>query len=162
MTDPSHRRNFLRGQFARGQGPLRPPWALGEAAFLERCTRCGDCARACPTGIIVMCDSGYPAVDFQRGECRFCGDCVTVCAPGALQRDAERPPWTIRARLGESCLAARRIECRVCGEQCDAQAIRFPPRAGGPPLPEIDVSRCAGCGACIAPCPVGALRAQAP
>src|SRR6185436_15682414 len=27
---------------------LRPPGAVAESLFLERCTRCSDCAKACP------------------------------------------------------------------------------------------------------------------
>ncbi len=31
---------------------LRPPGAVDEALFLERCTQCGDCAKVCPYGSI--------------------------------------------------------------------------------------------------------------
>ena len=39
-----------------------------------------------------------------------------------------------------------------------SEAIRFSPRLGGPPRPEILDDRCTGCGACVRPCPVAALR----
>ena len=41
---------------------------------------------------------------------------------------------------------------------CDTSAIRFRPRIGGVPLPEVDAAACNGCGACIAPCPVSAVQ----
>jgi ferredoxin-type protein NapF len=157
MTDPSSRRNFLRGRFSARKGPLRPPWALAESDFLHACTRCGDCVSACPTGVITGHDAGYPAIDFAAGECTFCGDCAAACTKGALKRTEGQAPWTAQAAIGEQCLAQRRIECRICGDQCEAGAIRFPLRAGGIAVPVLDSTRCTGCGACVAPCPASAL-----
>jgi ferredoxin-type protein NapF len=159
MTTPAGRRNFLRGNFSLRQGPLRPPWALAEVDFLQACTRCGDCVDACLTHIITR-DSGYPTIDFAAGECTFCGDCATACTPGALTRAEEQTAWSARAVINESCLARQRVECRVCGDQCAAGAIRFPPLAGGIALPALDQERCTGCGACVAPCPVRAIAVR--
>lgn len=158
MSDPSSRRNFLRGRVASHRAQPRPPWALAEASFAERCTRCGDCARACPTRIIRQGDGGYPTVDFAAGECTFCGECVSRCQPGALVRAEGAPAWTLRAAIGDTCLARRLVECRVCGEMCDVAAIRFRPQPGGIAQPELDAAACTGCGACVAPCPTGAIR----
>ncbi len=71
-----------------------------------------------------------------------------------LVRAAPRGPL---ARVGPACLAARRVECRVCGEACEASAIRFAPRAGGVALPIVDTGRCTGCGDCVARCPTQAI-----
>lgn len=156
MNDVS-RRNFLRGRVAVHAAQQRPPWALAEARFAAACSRCGDCARACPTHIIRQGDGGYPTVDFALGECTFCGDCATACSAQALIRAAGQPPWQIRASIGESCLARRGVECRICGEQCGENAIRFVPQVGGIAQPVVDSARCTGCGACVAPCPVSAI-----
>lgn len=153
-----NRRNFLRGRPSSGAARKNPPWALGGDAFVETCTRCGDCARACPTRIIVQGDGGYPTIDFGKGECTFCGECVIHCQPKALLREADAAPWDIRADINDDCLAKHQVECRVCGEMCDAGAIRFPPRLGGVAVPVFDGERCTGCGACVAPCPVSAIR----
>jgi ferredoxin-type protein NapF len=46
----------------------------------------------------------------------------------------------------------------LCGEACDAGAIRFPPRLGGVAAPVVDTTRCTGCGDCLPLCPPQALR----
>lgn len=153
----TNRRDFLRGRRANIPAELRPPWARGSGSFEERCTRCGDCQRACPTGIVVVGGGGFPKVDFGRGECTFCGDCVSACVPAALERVGDVAPWSLRARIGEACLASRGVECRVCGEACGVGAIRFRPQIGGVTLPQLDGSACTGCGACLAPCPTQAI-----
>lgn len=150
------RRGFLRGRNSLPD-PLRPPWAGDESAFTARCTRCGDCLTACPQHILAIGPGGYPTVDFTRGECTFCGDCVAACRPAALRHNEGSAPWTIRAHMGEACLPRQGVECRVCGDYCDVQAIRFLPRLGGVAVPEVDTVRCTGCGACVAPCPVVAV-----
>lgn len=157
MSETLSRRNFLRGRVAAPGSQLRPPGALPEAAFTEVCSRCGDCARACPTHIIEQGDGGYPTIDFALGECTFCTDCITACQPKALQRTGDSPPWPWRAHIGDACLAKRQVECRICGEQCGENAIRFQPLLGGVSQPLLASDRCTGCGACVAPCPAQAI-----
>ncbi len=151
------RRQFLRGDFKTRHAPQRPPWALAEQPFLDACSRCGDCVPVCPTRIVVVV-RGYPEVDFRQGECTFCGRCADACRDGALLRGEDQPlPWTIKAKVAASCLAQQGVECRVCGDPCPVAAIRFSPRLGGPPLPQVVSDSCTGCGACVAPCPVSAI-----
>ncbi len=159
--DP-RRRSFLRGQVGAANGaamraPPRPPWAIAEAAFAQACTRCGDCVKACPQQVLVVGDGGYPQISFEKRGCTFCGDCVRACATPALSRTMTETPWSLKATIGTACLAAQRVECRVCGERCEAQAIRFRPRLGGVAQPVLDANACTGCGDCVAPCPVGAI-----
>lgn len=156
MVDAA-RRGFLFGRPRPVAAQPRPPWALPEAGFIEQCTRCGDCLKACPTGILVAGDGGYPTVDFSRGECTFCGDCVSACRPQALVHEEGAAPWQRVAVVAPNCLAEQRVECRICGEFCDARAIRMSPRLGACPTPEIDADKCTGCGACVAPCPARAI-----
>lgn len=152
------RRGFLRARLSV-PSVLRPPWALDEQRFANVCTRCDDCLSACPTGIVVRGDGGYPTVDFSRGECTFCGACATRCRSGALRHDVAggQRPWSYRARIAETCFAQRNVVCRSCGDACGARVIRFRPRLGGAALPEIDANACSGCGACVAPCPAQAI-----
>ena len=159
---PLSRRQFLRGRMRPSLAVPRPPWALNEAEFIDRCTRCRACIEVCPTRILVPAQGGFPTVDFSAGECTFCGDCVTRCEPAALLRPAhDASPWSLRVQIGEGCIAAQGVECRVCGEACPVGAIRFRPRPGGVALPETDLQACNGCGACFAPCPVQAVKVMA-
>jgi ferredoxin-type protein NapF len=151
------RRQFLRGDVASRRPAVRPPWALAEDEFLNRCDRCGKCQAACETGILIKGDGGYPQPDFFLGECNFCGACAAACPTGALNRGAARP-WTLHAGISDSCLAHRGITCQVCADQCPQRAIRFPPRLGPAAVPILVLAACNGCGACVAPCPVRAVH----
>lgn len=162
-TASMQRRGFLRGRIPTNGVPLRPPWALAEAEFIERCTRCDACITACPTAILVRGDGGFPHVDFTRGECTFCAECVSRCEVHALLRPADAtPPWPLRVFIGDTCLALHNVECRVCGESCAHAAIRFRPRAGGVARPALELDACTGCGACVAPCPTRAIEVRVP
>ncbi|NDY91485.1 4Fe-4S dicluster domain-containing protein [Ideonella livida] len=149
--------------------PRRPPWALSpESDFTAACTRCGACQTACPHGLLVAGDGGFPALRFVHGGCDFCGACVRHCGPGALRPPpgtaaTDPGPWPAqgalpgRVRLAAHCLALRQVECRLCGDACDTRALRFVPAPGGVSRVQLDPARCHGCGACLPPCPVGAL-----
>lgn len=159
VGNPISRAQFLRGDFRGERGQLRPPWAVPEARFIDRCNGCGDCIRRCPERILRADPERFPIVDFRVGRCTFCGDCLNACTPGALQRDsADRSPWAYRAEITTRCLAMRGVVCRSCGEVCDEGAIRFPLQRGGTAQPTLDPDTCNGCGGCIAVCPVDAIR----
>jgi ferredoxin-type protein NapF len=152
----------LRGRIRPVSPAQRPPWALDEVAFIERCTRCDACIKACPSAILVHADGAYPSVDFSHGECTFCGECVRSCEPAALiRRSDDAAAWSLQVRIDDKCLAMGGVECRVCGEACPTGAIRFRPRLGGVALPALTLERCNGCGACFAPCPVRAITVKA-
>lgn len=152
------RRNFLRGRFSSVARAVRPPWALAEQDFLSTCTRCAECLPVCPSQILRKGDGAYPVVDFSVGECTFCGACLDACVPRALRKVEGGVPWTLAASLGETCLALRHVECRVCGEMCGSGAIRFVFQAGSVARPVLYPEKCNGCGACSAPCPAQALH----
>lgn len=148
--NPAHRRQAGRTT------PLPPPWVPAADAFSRLCSGCGDCAKACDSGIISMNEDGFPIVDFQRGYCTFCGDCARSCPTGALQFETEKKPWNIRARIADNCLLAQRVLCRTCGDGCEQRAIVFPLADNGE-LPTILADQCSGCGACAGICPAGAI-----
>ncbi|WP_123401822.1 ferredoxin-type protein NapF [Inmirania thermothiophila] len=150
------RRAFLRGRRRLPQ-PLRPPGACAEAVFVARCDRCDGCIRACPERILRRGGGGFPEIDFTRGGCTFCGRCVTACARGALAPWGRGRPWMLEARLDAACLALQGIGCMSCLDACPREAIALRPLCGRL-APQVDAARCDGCGACVRPCPVGAIR----
>ncbi|KAA0009792.1 ferredoxin-type protein NapF [Billgrantia pellis] len=155
-VNPS-RRALLRGHLD-GSPALRPPWAHDEPLFTKNCSQCGDCIRACETGIITRDKAGFPRIDFQHGECTFCRACADVCAESVF-RDAERePPWSHVATIGRACLGLQGVYCRSCGESCEAGAIRFSFNAQRVPEPTVDGEACTACGACVSVCPTQAME----
>jgi len=150
------RRRFFGSRLPR-VAPFRPPWSMAESGFVDACTRCDDCVRVCPTGLLKRGDGGFPVADFASAACTFCGECAQACTTGAIARDVSRDPWQFTIRIDDGCLARQRVDCRICGEVCEADAIRFRPVAGGAPLPDVDDAACTGCGACLTPCPVGTI-----
>lgn len=152
------RARFLRGRVGSPPPPLRPPWALRDAAsFAASCDGCGLCAPACPDGLIVMGDDKLPTVSFVNGGCDFCAACAAVCPTGALKREDGAPAWDHVARIGASCLSYGGVECRMCGDHCRTAAIAFQPLGRGRWLPTVRAADCTGCGACVGPCPARAI-----
>ena len=151
---------FLAGDLSGEAGPLRPPWALPEGHFVDQCTCCGDCVKACGDGLIQIGRGGYPRMDFSAGGCDFCRCCVEACKPRALDqsRIEDAPPWRLGARILDSCLSLGGVICRACAEVCDPRAIVFRPQVGGVSVPLLDRATCTGCGACFPVCPVNAVR----
>lgn len=150
---------FRRLGGARTVEAIRPPGAMAEPRFQDTCTGCGDCVTACPAGIIAM-SSGLPEVNFSHEGCEFCGACADACRPGAILPATEEQPgdsWRHGIQIGEACLSAAGVVCRVCGERCEAGAIRFRLAVGGRSAPELDTDLCTGCGACVGPCPADAI-----
>ncbi len=152
------RRDLFRGRFGRPAEvrALRPPTARIEAAFRAACDGCLACVSACPEKVIRLDAARRPVLQFTHGECTFCGECATACPTGALS-PTEAAPWTAKAKIAGKCLAIGGVHCRTCGDACPTGAIRFSPRADGRFLPILDSAACTGCGACVAPCPVGAV-----
>jgi Ni,Fe-hydrogenase III small subunit/Pyruvate/2-oxoacid:ferredoxin oxidoreductase delta subunit len=63
----------------------RPPFGFPAIDF-ERCTACGDCARACPTGAIRMESAGLArrALSLSYAQCIACRECVDACPERAV------------------------------------------------------------------------------
>lgn len=157
MSQSVSRRQFLRGDLGMRRAPVRPPWALEEFAFIERCDQCGKCVAACESRIIQRDKHGFPFINFHNGECTFCAACLDLCAAGALQAQSGEQPWRLEPVIDPKCMAMNGVVCRTCAEQCEAGAIHFFHVVGRGAVPTVQALSCTGCGACVGPCPSAAI-----
>ncbi len=158
---------------------VRPPGALLETEFLDRCVRCQECVKICSsTGGCLqasMLESGWegiwsPIVNARHGYCEYnCNLCGQVCPSQAihpLDLDTKK-----RVRMGMAYFDKNRCipwyrgeDCLVCEEHCPLpeKAIKFDIREARRPdgtmrtvkFPYVDESLCIGCGICVTKCPV--------
>ncbi len=132
----------LSGLLGRNYDPrlVRPPGALPEAAFLDRCTKCGQCMRVCPTNVIQPAglQAGLeglwtPVLNFRVGTsgcqliCVACGQVCPTAAirPLSLDEKLGRAKYARPIRIGTAfvdrgrCLPwAMDRPCIVCQENC--------------------------------------------
>ena len=152
--------------------PLRPPGAADESKFLGLCVRCGNCIRACPTGIIKPDLGGHgwtslmsPVLDFSEGYCREdCVACTGVCPSDALRPLPIQEKPDIHLGLPQVdmniCLLGADRECAECRRWCPYGAIRYVFSESEYCLvPQIDAAKCNGCGACENACPTKPKKA---
>lgn len=141
---------------------LRPPGAIAEDAFMAACTKCGDCATACPHNAIVAASqrlreaAGSPIIDAFKSPCLMCPDtpCISACPTDALQ---EVVGFAMGSAMLQTynCLAYNRSFCSTCEERC--------PVPGAITLvdakPIIHADLCTGCGVChhVCPAPMNAI-----
>jgi len=165
QIDHSRRAFFRRPSSQAGLLPQRPPWALSESLFTDKCTRCHECISACGEEIIMIGDGGFPEIDFNRGECTFCEDCVVACEPAALMKQEGNKAFYFNITLDDSCLAKQKTHCQSCKDVCDSRAISMPwPTAitqGSIQTPEINLDDCISCGACVSICPSQSISINA-
>ena len=145
---------------------IRPPGSVEEKDFLERCIKCDQCIRACPTNVLqpALMESGIegiwtPILNMKIGYCEVnCTLCGQVCPTGAIQRITieEKPAWERSPRKARSGSAPRftitAAACRGAWKRRASSARRFVPcrprrftRAKSPsPSATASRSRCAG------------------
>jgi polyferredoxin len=74
---------------------IRPPGSVEETEFLERCIKCDQCIKVCPTNVLqpaTLAQGGLeglwtPVMDMRIGFCQLnCVLCSEVCPTGAIQK----------------------------------------------------------------------------
>jgi ferredoxin-type protein NapG len=127
---------------------LRPPGAVEESLFLDRCTKCSDCAKACPYGSILFHQQlGTPIIFADQAPCRLCDDlpCIAACATEALVsltdiRAVQMGTATVNHRL---CTAGQ--GCHACVSKCPVEALSMD---FGSQRLMVSSEHCVGCGLC--------------
>jgi ferredoxin-type protein NapF len=149
------RRNFFRGRKKSTPAAIRLPWVIDEKSFIDGCTQCGDCIPSCDENIIIKGDGGFPQIDFSQGECSFCQKCIDVCEQPLFVDDRveSKSAWSLDIKIKNNCLAMNQVVCQSCQDSCETQAISFKYIQSSIPLPQIELEKCNGCGACVAICP---------
>jgi MauM/NapG family ferredoxin protein len=154
---------------------IRPPGALPEREFLQRCTACGLCMKVCPTGGLqpAVTEAGIEGLWTPRlvphvGYCEYsCNLCGRVCPTGAIQPLSVEEKQQVK--IGLAAFDPRRCmpyacarDCMVCEEHCPVpdKAIYFVEvevegRDGPKTIkqPRVDPDLCTGCGVCENVCP---------
>jgi len=155
---------------------IRPPGALPERDFLQRCVRCGLCMQTCPSGGLqpTFAEAGLeglwsPVLVPAIGWCEFnCHACGQVCPTGAIE--PLDLPVKQKVKIGLAVIDSTRClpyaygrECIVCEEHCPVpdKAITFEYRDATQrdgsvrtlKFPRVDPDRCTGCGICETKCP---------
>lgn len=115
---------------------IRPPGAVEERSFLERCIRCAECMKVCPNNALhpALFEAGIeglwtPILIARIGYCEYsCVLCGQVCPTGAIQKIGEKekmgqgqPPVKIGTAFYDHgrCLPwSMQTPCIVCEEFC--------------------------------------------
>ena len=146
---------------SRGRLPMRPPGALDEDEFLERCIRCMRCVDACPNHAIVALDDefgehkrGTPHIKARRQACMLCnrmdGDhlkCTKICPTGALEPIGKNiEEITSKVAMGKAyidealCYSYNSWSCGACYRACPLPGKAM--KLGLWEKPEIDQENC--------------------
>lgn len=158
---------------------IRPPGALPEAEFLDRCVRCQECIKICnSTGACLQpaltqkgLEGLWTPISIPRlGYCEYnCNLCGRVCPTGAIENlDLEEKK---NVKIGTAYFDKSRCipwysheDCLVCEEHCPVpdKAIKFDTRTvesfdgteKAVKFPYVVEDTCTGCGICEYKCPV--------
>ncbi|MBI5247605.1 MAG: 4Fe-4S binding protein [Elusimicrobia bacterium] len=150
---------------------VRPPGAVAEDKFLELCTRCDDCAKACPEWVVRKTGpefgkrlEGYPIILPAQNPCVFCTGlpCITACKTGALVAPAVGAPVRIGLAVvnAATCYMGQGQPCDYCVKECPVKPKAIALGARGLPA-VVNADTCTGCGECAQICPANAITIEA-
>ncbi|GAB1401492.1 4Fe-4S binding protein [Elusimicrobiota bacterium] len=162
----------VKKTFARTErNIIRPPGALDEETFKQKCARCGNCMKVCVTNGLqpVLLESGIdgiwtPKIDANIGYCEYeCVLCGQVCPTQAILKLTET--YKKQTKIGiakiqkDICVPWKDgLECLVCEEHCPvpSKAIKLKKEIisdNEVDVPYIEEELCIGCAICENKCP---------
>jgi len=167
---------------------IRPPGSRDEEDFLQKCIRCAQCMKVCPTNALhpAFLETGIEGMFAPRliprlGYCeKNCNLCSKICPTDALEKyeKTDKEKYIIGTAYFDKdrCIPwAESINCIVCEEMCPTsdKAIKFRNEISFNKknekvkvmLPYVIEELCIGCGICENKCPVpgdGAIRVTTP
>jgi polyferredoxin len=157
---------------------IRPPGALGEEEFLDKCIRCAECMKVCPTNGLqpTLFEAGLEGVGTpilvpSMGYCDYeCNACSRVCPTGAITRltleeKKETKIGTAYFNKNKCYPWNENLDCLVCEEHCPTpeKSIKFwdvevleqeTNRVIKVKRPYVVTETCIGCGICEEKCPL--------
>jgi MauM/NapG family ferredoxin protein len=156
---------------------IRPPGAM-LTEFEEKCMRCGECVRVCPTQGLQpsLLESGWPNLFTPRlmprlGYCSYnCDACLRTCPTGAIPPISKEQKQEVKIGLAsintDRCLPwAYDTLCSVCEEMCplpekaiSLEEVQISAVDKSERIifrPKVNRGLCIGCGVCEYHCPVG-------
>jgi MauM/NapG family ferredoxin protein len=160
---------------------LRPP-GVTNGEILQRCIRCAECVRACPTGALspAVTEAGVegiwspilvPRLGYCDYSCNACGQVCPVEAIPPLSLEVKRQQVIGIAHIDQDrCLPwAEQTDCIVCEEMCplpekaiwleQSEVIGETGETRTILLPHVERGHCIGCGICEYKCPVSGQAA---
>ncbi len=170
------------GDTGKAKKLLRPPMSREEHDFLDSCIRCGECMKACPTGVLKPAglEHGFrslwtPVMVTTEASCKEgCNACSVACPTDAIMKYPIEKKYSYKAGTAvfNSSLCISHTENKYCSEcvrACPTDAIEIkkgwlpadPSRANETPAPvgetpsrpiHVSFDKCVGCGACEQAC----------
>ncbi len=167
---------------------IRPPGALPEIDFIDRCIKCGQCIKVCLTNGLqpALFEAGLdglwtPRLISRMGCCEFeCNLCGRVCPTGAIEElvleDKKLVVIGMAYVISDRCIPfVTDKTCIVCEEHCPTsdkaivlvktQATHEDGSSYESDRPFVIQDRCIGCGICEFVCPLdgeAAIRVYRP
>ncbi len=153
-------------------GPIRPPGAVEENAFLARCIACEACVSVCPQNALHPCTISkdgvinwntpklVPRIGFCEEDCTRCSE---ACPTGALlpitaEEKLEQSIGTAIVERGRCRSWRMQYKCIICARKCPYDAIEkhsiFNEKGREFIVPIVNKRKCIGCGVCEYRCPV--------
>ena len=130
--------NLSAGEPKSTKKLIRPPMSREEHDFLSSCIRCGECMKACPSGILKPAglEHGFralwsPVMVATEGACQQgCNACSQACPTNAIMKYPIEKKYSFKAGTAvletNRCLGHTENKfCLECVRACPTDAIQF-------------------------------------